>query len=119
MNDSAMNGKTDWIDLKEEVQLNDITRESEYIPVIIYKHSTRCGLSFSAEMKLKRGWDLLKSRARFYYLDLIQYRSLSTMVAERFRVSHESPQVLIIKNGRSVFDISHHLIDVDEIIQYL
>jgi bacillithiol system protein YtxJ len=43
----------------------------------------------------------------FYYLDLINNRDLSDKVAEVFGVSHESPQVLVIKNGESVYDESH------------
>lgn len=114
-----MDRKTDWVQLKEATQLNEIIMESECRPVIIYKHSTRCGLSYSAKDKLEHGWEMLKTKAKFYYLDIIQYRSVSNRVSEKFQVSHQSPQVLIIKNGKSVYDVSHHLIEIGEIIRYL
>ncbi len=51
----------------------------------------------------------------FHYLDLINYRSLSNKIAETFGVNHESPQVLIIKDGTCVFDESHMGISMADI----
>jgi len=107
----------DWIKLTDIEQLNEIIQESETMPVIIYKHSTRCGLSTRAENNLDQGWDQLKPRVKFYYLDLIQYRDVSSAIAEKFGVRHQSPQILIIKNGRSVYDVSHYDIKIDSILQ--
>ena len=51
----------------------------------------------------------------FYYLDLIRYRAISNKIAETFGVHHESPQILIIRNGECVYDESHNGISMDEI----
>jgi bacillithiol system protein YtxJ len=109
----------EWVALTDKEQLNEIIRESDALPVIIYKHSTRCGLSSITKNTLDKGWDDLQPRAKLYFLDLIRYREISTLVAERFRVRHQSPQILIIKNGRSVFDASHHNINVETILENL
>ena len=107
----------DWIKLTDIEQLNEIIQESKTTPVIIYKHSTRCGISTMAENNLEQGWDQLKPHAKFYYLDLIRYRDISTAIAETFNVRHQSPQILIIKNGRSVYDVSHYDIKVEAILE--
>jgi len=54
-----------------------------------------------------------------YYLDLISYKSISNEISNRYQVIHESPQVLIIRNGISVYDESHNGIRMDEILFHL
>lgn len=53
--------------------------------------------------------------ADFYYLDLLSYRPISSAVAERFQVHHESPQIIVFKNGEVVYDESHMAIQMQEI----
>ena len=53
----------------------------------------------------------------FYYLDLIANKNLSQKVADDFNVEHESPQVILIKNGKCVYDESHSGISMDEIAE--
>lgn len=111
--------QSEWINLTDENQLNELLIESRSKAVIIYKHSTRCGLSTMAYQRLQKGWDQLKPQASLYYLDLIQYREMSNKVSEIFSVRHQSPQVLVIKNGVSVYMASHHEILVNDILEYL
>ena len=84
---------------------------------MIFKHSTRCSISAVAMQRLKRG--MVPGEFDFYYLDLISYRSLSNQVADQFDVTHESPQILVIRNGECVYDESHMSISADEIIENL
>jgi bacillithiol system protein YtxJ len=119
MNWITRNVNKDWIQLREVGQLDALVHESETTPVIIYKHSTRCGLSSMAERNLEEDWERLKPVVKLYYLDLIRYREVSDSVAERFNVRHESPQILIIRNGRSIYDASHHSINVDDIMAHI
>lgn len=104
-----------WIKLTEEAQLETIIEESKHQPVIIFKHSTRCGTSEMAKMRLERAAQ--PEDIRFYFLDLIKYRSLSNRVAEMFDVWHESPQILLIKNGECTYDDSHIGISMEDIIE--
>ena len=55
----------------------------------------------------------------FYYLYIISYRKRSNEIADRFDVSHESPQILVIRNGACVYDESHMGISADDIIENL
>lgn len=106
----------DWISLKDLSQLDLIQAESEKEPVLIYKHSTRCNISRSAFDRLERKWDATAiGGMKRYFLDLIANRELSNEIAHRFEVEHQSPQVLVILNGKSILDLSHYEIDFDEI----
>jgi len=103
-----------WNDLNAEDQLETIRKKSSEKPQVIFKHSTRCGISSVAKSRLEK-WQPTED-FDFYYLDLIKYRSLSNRVAEEFDVYHESPQVLVIKNGECVYDESHLGISLQEIL---
>jgi bacillithiol system protein YtxJ len=106
----------DWISLQELKQLDDISAESKERPVLIYKHSTRCNVSRTAFDRLIRKWNPdAAGEATVYFLDLLEHRDISSAIAERFGVEHQSPQVLIISKGRSVLDLSHFEIDFDQI----
>ena len=102
-----------WIPLTEESQLETIKEESKTQPVVIFKHSTRCSISSMARNRLNR--KDAPQNVKFYYLDLIAYRTLSNKIAEVFRVHHESPQVLLIKNGECTYEESHNGISMQEI----
>lgn len=102
-----------WIALTDEAQLEAIKQESEKQPIAIFKHSTRCSISSMAKMRLERAET--PQNISFYYLDLIRYRNLSNKISDLFKVHHESPQVLLIKNGECIYDESHNGIDMQEI----
>ena len=102
-----------WIALTNENQLKEIKEKSAERPQAIFKHSIRCGISALAKSRLEKA--IPAENVDFYYLDLINYRGLSLKVAEEFNVYHESPQILIIKNGECVYDESHMGISMDEI----
>jgi bacillithiol system protein YtxJ len=104
-----------WIPLQEPDQLQTIVDRSAVRPQVIFKHSTRCNISSLALQRLQRSG--LPPHIDFYLLDLIQYRQLSNQVAEQFGVWHESPQVLLIKNGKCVYDESHMGISMDELLK--
>ena len=101
-----------WIDLNNELQLNDIITSSRVKPVVIFKHSTRCGISSMAKRRLERNWDVREEEIELYYLDLIAYRFISNKIAEIFGVRHESPQLLLINNGQAVYNDSHNAISI-------
>lgn len=103
-----------WLNLTEESQLDSITIESKAHPVVIFKHSTRCSISAMAKGRLERSQQ--PENISFYYLDLIKHRNVSNKIAEVYHVYHESPQVLLIKDGECIYDESHNGISMDEIV---
>jgi len=104
-----------WIELLKKEQLDTIRAESAGQPVIIFKHSTRCSISSMAKGRLDRSEP--PQNILFYYLDLIRYRDISNAIAEEFHVHHESPQVLLIKNGECTYAESHGGITMDDIAE--
>jgi len=104
-----------WIDLQTETQLNEILEKSARRPQVIFKHSTRCGTSSLVKSRLERV--AFPESIDFYYLDLIRYRPVSNKIVETFFVEHESPQILVIRNGECIYDESHLGITMDDILE--
>ena len=104
-----------WIDLTDEQQLNNLKELSAQKAQLIFKHSTRCGISSMVKSRLERSTP--PDAVDFYYLDLIKHRQLSNKIAEDFSVYHQSPQVLLIKNGECIYEESQNGILMDDIIE--
>ena len=102
-----------WIQLTSAQQLEEIKEKSNTKPQVIFKHSTRCSVSSMAKNRLER--KAFPEQADFYYLDLIANRQVSSQIERDFSVYHESPQILVIKNGMCVYDESHSGISMEEI----
>jgi bacillithiol system protein YtxJ len=101
-----------WTALDSANQLSAIKQQQGYS--LIFKHSTRCSISMMAKRRFELDWDKLPTDMPLYFLDLIKYRDISNQVAEDFNVYHESPQMLLIKDGECILDQSHGSISVDE-----
>jgi bacillithiol system protein YtxJ len=105
-----------WSELISVNQLDQIRNESKQNPILIFKYSSRCSLSRMALDRLERNWEEGEMTGiKSYFLDLITYREISHQIAHEFEVEHESPQVLIIENERSIYDQSHMGIDYHKI----
>lgn len=104
-----------WNQLTNEDQLQQIISQSDAKPQVIFKHSTRCSISSVAYQRLQKAGQ--PEGLEFYYLDLLAHRPLSNKVAEVFKVHHESPQVLVIKGGKCVYDESHLGISMNDIAE--
>lgn len=104
-----------WIPLTDASQLDSIRQASFQRPQVIFKHSTRCSISHMAKSRLERSG--APEGIDFHFLDLLAYRSVSDQVARDFHVHHESPQVILLKQGDVVFDESHNAISMDEIVE--
>jgi bacillithiol system protein YtxJ len=105
----------DWQLLNTAEEIEAIKEKSTEKPQVIFKHSTRCSISSMAKRRLERNWNIDESKVDIYYLDLIAYRSISNLVSSDFGVTHQSPQILIIKNKETVFHTSHNDISVEVI----
>lgn len=105
-----------WNKLTEDGQLAAIKQESATQPVMIFKHSTTCSISTMALKRMERNWQDAAG-IKPYYLDLLANRALSKQVADAFDVEHQSPQVLLIKNGEAVYDESHYSISFDGLVK--
>lgn len=109
-----------WHPLTEQDQLDDLKKESNDKVVVVFKHSTRCGISRMVLKNFENEIDLeYKEEYKLYFLDLLSNRGISNEIADRFEVRHESPQLLIVKEEKVVHHASHHSISADDIKKHL
>lgn len=108
-----------WKPLVAIDQLDTIAESSQNTTAVIFKHSTQCHISRMVLSNFEREAAALATRADFYFLDLLQFRSVSNAVAERYGVIHQSPQLLVIKKATCVYDDSHHSIQAAVLENYL
>ena len=113
-NQNKSNSTVNWIPLTDLSQLDEIVTISDNKPIVIFKHSTRCSVSRFALKQFESEYDLT-DRVDAYFLDLLEYRVISNEIASRFGVYHQSPQLLLIKEGKSVYDVSHSDINAREL----
>src|SRR5690606_7201317 len=108
-----------WILLEEIEQLDQIVEESKTQYVLVFKHSTRCGVSRFSLQAFESEFKTESLKVRLYFLDLLKNRALSHEIASRFDVVHQSPQVLLIRNSEAVFTESHGQINAEEIRHFI
>ncbi|RZJ74022.1 MAG: bacillithiol system redox-active protein YtxJ [Flavobacterium sp.] len=100
-----------WKQLTDIQQLTEIAEESATTPAIIFKHSTRCSISRMALKTFEREYAIDAENATPYFLDLLEHRDISNEIASKFGVQHQSPQLLLIKDGKAIYHSSHSDID--------
>ena len=117
-NEETTNSKLDWKPLTDIGQLDEIVDLSNEKPVAVFKHSTRCSISRLALKQFENEFNL-QDKIDIYFLDLLSYREISNEIANRFNVMHQSPQILLIKNGKAIYNDSHSDIEAAILKQYL
>lgn len=117
-NQNTNSNNINWIALQDLGQLNEIIAVSNEKPVVIFKHSTRCSVSRMALKQFENEYDAADATEN-YFLDLIAYRDVSNAIASRFNVFHQSPQLLLIKDGIAVYNASHSDIDAKTVAEKL
>ena len=105
----------EWNDLTEISQLDYIIQESATTPAIIFKHSTRCAISRMALKNFESEYKIEEGRAKPYFLDLLEHRDISNEIANIFHVQHQSPQLLVVRDGVVVYHTSHQDIDAGKV----
>ena len=108
-----------WTPLISVDEINTIKEISKNHSILIFKHSTSCGIS---RMVMKQFESLLNEEnkhLKVYYLDLLNFREVSSKLSEVFQVTHQSPQLLVIKNGISINDESHYEIIKVNLSKYI
>ena len=96
-----------WIPLNDLKQIDYIKQKSSIKTQVIFKHSTRCGISSMVQRQFIEDYNFSEKELDLYYLDILNYRQISDEVGYGFQLIHESPQLLVIKNGELVAHASH------------
>lgn len=96
-----------WTSLNSMEQLDEIESISSEKKVLIFKHSTSCGISRMVLKQFEQKFQPDEDTA-LYFLDLLRHRDISNAIAERFKVTHQSPQLLVIENAVCTANASHY-----------
>jgi len=105
-----------WIHLTDQGQLQKIIVRSQEKPQVIFKYNNHCYLSETILNKLQK--NCCPDHIDFHFLDLVSHEDISTKVAETFHVTHQSPQILVIKDGECIFQDSHSDISLEQIMEH-
>ena len=108
-------GGVNWTILNSPDQLQELDDKSEAKTIMIFKHSTRCSISVMAKNRIESKWTFSEETVEPVYLDLLKHRDISNELAQHYNVQHESPQILLIRNGKCVYSASHNMVDVNNI----
>jgi len=108
-----------WIPVQAQEDFYTLLEKSSEKPQIIFKDSTTCGISAHAKYRLQEGFDLIEGKADFNYLDLLALRPVSNLIAQELKVTHQSPQIILVKDKQVVYTSSHHAIDPAVIARHL
>ena len=109
-----------WKNITKQEEIEEIKKVSGTKFTIIFKHSTGCGSSRMSLSRFQKSWkDEETTNIEPYFLDLIAYREISNKIAEEFGVKHESPQLLLIKDGKCIYTASHHFLDYEELLKHI
>ncbi|KQC33510.1 cytosolic protein [Nonlabens sp. YIK11] len=104
-----------WEPLESVDQLHNLVKNSNLKTKVIFKHSTRCGISRMALSNFERNYENLDQNVTYYLLDLLNFREVSNSIAEELKVQHQSPQVIVLKDEKIIHTESHHGIDIKKI----
>ena len=116
---SSSSSSFPWKELISTQQLTEIIASSTDVPVLIFKHSTRCSISSMVKSQFERKWNVSEAACEIYYLDLIAHRDVSNEIENITKVVHQSPQAIVIKNGEVIYQDSHNGIDAEQIASIL
>lgn len=99
-------------------QFDEIDEISQTKSVVLFKHSTRCSISRMALKQFDAEFNYPEEKIDWYLLDLLNHRDLSNEIASRYNVMHQSPQIIVIRNGKAVFNASHDSISTEDLKQF-
>jgi bacillithiol system protein YtxJ len=104
--------------LDKTEQFDEIDEISQTKPVVLFKHSTRCSISRMALKQFDAEFNYPEEKIDWYLLDLLNHRDLSNEIASRYNIVHQSPQIVVIRNGKAVFNESHDSISAEDLKQF-
>lgn len=105
--------KIKWNQLDDLKVIDEAIALSYEKPVILFKHSTRCSISRFALKQFEKDYNFSAEQLEPFFLDLLNHRNISNEIAERFQVTHQSPQLIVVKDGVAIFSSTHSDIEAE------
>ncbi|HKY03649.1 MAG TPA: bacillithiol system redox-active protein YtxJ [Blastocatellia bacterium] len=97
-------------ELKSVSELDQALSESKEKPVLLFKHSTTCPISARAFREFKSHLNAADPNVSYRMITVQTARPVSNEVAQRLQVQHETPQAILIRDGREIWNASHFAI---------
>ncbi len=107
--------KSLWKKIESEKDLDSAIEKSSQQKVLIFKHSTRCFISKTVLKNFEKQMQDSDKDYAYYFLDLLANRPISNEIESRFDVVHQSPQLIVLENGKAVKNASHQNIDLEKV----
>lgn len=107
--------KSLWKKIESQKDLDAAIEKSSQGKVLIFKHSTRCFISKTVLRSFEKQMQESDKNFGYYFLDLLAYRAISNEIESRFDIVHQSPQLIVLENGKAIYNASHQNIDLDKI----
>ena len=108
----------EWKAIKNDSTFYELLELSDKEKVLILKFSPDCMVSFIMKMILQREWNQAMMNIKTYLVDVIDHKDISDKISAEFGVEHQSPQVLIVKNGKCIHVKSHGHITIKDLAQF-
>lgn len=99
--------------------LDEVDVISQTKPVVLFKHSTRCSISRFALKRFDAEFNYADNQIDWYLLDLLNHRDISNGIAQRYKIEHQSPQIIVVRNGKAIFSSTHDGIDANDLKQFV
>lgn len=104
-----------WKNISSVEQLTELLHNVGEKPILLFKHSTRCGVSSMVLKSFENQWDTGTELCDIYFVDLLNHRDVSNEIAVLTGIMHQSPQAIVIKGKEIVYDATHSAIDARKI----
>ena len=108
-----------WYTIRSADQLTELDRLSKDKLMVIFKHSTSCPISKMAFKRFQKEADFDTEQVDLFYVGVINDREVSNAIASHYGVMHQSPQLIIIKEGDVIHHASHSAIVPSSVNRFL
>lgn len=108
-----------WNILKSISETDEAFDQSKRRPQLFYKHSNRCGTCMFAKSEIEKSSEEIREHADMHFIDVIRSRGVSDYLAEKLNIRHESPQAILLIDGKVVWHDSHSAVKSNKILEKL
>ena len=98
-------------------ELDGALAESHSRPILLFKHSLTCSISRHAFDELRSYLNTADPRISYKLITVQTAREVSDEAASRLKLEHQSPQAILVRNGRELWNASHYDITVSALDQ--
>ncbi len=112
---SGSNSKLPWVNIESVEHLNDVLNHESERPKLFFKHSTRCSISSMALSSFEGNWTTDNELCELYFIDLLRYRDVSNAIADITGIIHQSPQAIVVRGEKVLYEATHSSIDARQI----